>query len=125
MDSHSSNLPSGLYTSYTAHLHRDKALLKRLLKGVQKKRPWDVQSALLRRYLLELTQSFIIPLEHYMASLMPLQKNITPWKSPPPDLPLPPGRFPAKPGACGTPAHLHPQGRLAGPLQAVFQVPPF
>nr|XP_006242285.1 protein DENND6B isoform X1 [Rattus norvegicus] len=73
----------GLYTSYTAHLHRDKALLKRLLKGIQKKRPWDVQSALLRRYLLELTQSFIIPLEHYMASLMPLQKNITPWKSPP------------------------------------------
>lgn len=70
----------GLYTSYTAHLHRDKALLKRLLK---KKRPWDVQSALLRRHLLELTQSFIIPLEHYMASLMPLQKNITPWKSPP------------------------------------------
>ncbi|XP_031208509.1 protein DENND6B isoform X2 [Mastomys coucha] len=73
----------GLYTSYTAHLHRDKVLLKRLLKGVQKKRPWDVQSALLRRHLLELTQSFIIPLEHYMASLMPLQKNITPWKSPP------------------------------------------
>ena len=31
-DSHSSDLLSGLYTSYTAHLHRDKALLKRLLK---------------------------------------------------------------------------------------------
>ncbi|XP_047406481.1 protein DENND6B isoform X2 [Sciurus carolinensis] len=73
----------GLYTSYTAHLHRDKSLLKRLLKGVQKKRPWDVQSALLRQHLLELTQSFIIPLEHYMASLMPLQKSITPWKTPP------------------------------------------
>lgn len=73
------------------------------LQGVQKKRPWDMQSALLRRHLLELTQSFIIPLvrpgqeggqqrpvtpgslpshpqEHYMASLMPLQKSITPWK---------------------------------------------
>ncbi|XP_033089359.1 protein DENND6B isoform X3 [Trachypithecus francoisi] len=73
----------GLYTAYTAHLHRDKVLLKRLLKGVQKKRPSDVQSALLRRHLLELTQSFIIPLEHYMASLMPLQKSITPWKTPP------------------------------------------
>lgn len=70
---------------------------------MQKQRPWDVQSALLRRHLLELTQSFIIPLvrpgqkgmvagseapgslpfppqEHYMASLMPLQKSITPWK---------------------------------------------
>ncbi|KAL0625582.1 Protein DENND6B [Plecturocebus cupreus] len=76
-------LPPGLYTAYTAHLHRDKALLKRLLKGMQKKRPSDVQSALLRRHLLELTQSFIIPLEHYMASLMPLQKSITPWKTPP------------------------------------------
>ncbi|XP_070362775.1 protein DENND6B isoform X16 [Equus asinus] len=71
----------GLYTAYTAHLHRDKALLKRLLKGLQKKRPSDMQTALLRRHLLELTQSFIIPLEHYMASLMPLQKSIMPWKN--------------------------------------------
>ncbi|KAM5332698.1 protein DENND6B isoform 2-T2 [Glossophaga mutica] len=70
----------GLYTEYTAHLRRDKALLKRLLKGLQKKRPAGVLTALLRRHLLELTQSFIIPLEHYMASLMPLQKSITPWK---------------------------------------------
>ncbi|XP_067554598.1 protein DENND6B isoform X2 [Pseudorca crassidens] len=43
----------GLYTAYTTYLHRDKALLRRLLK------------------------------EHYMASLMPLQKSITPWKTPP------------------------------------------
>ncbi|XP_032348489.1 protein DENND6B isoform X4 [Camelus ferus] len=73
----------GLYTAYTAHLHRDKALLRRLLKGLQRERPSDLLSALLRRHLLELTQSFIIPLEHYMASLMPLQKSITPWKTPP------------------------------------------
>ncbi|XP_070227495.1 protein DENND6B isoform X5 [Bos mutus] len=54
------SLPSpGLYTAYTAHLHRDKALLRRLLK---KKRTSDVQTAVLRRHLLELTQSFIIPL---------------------------------------------------------------
>lgn len=78
----------GLYTAYTAHLHRDKALFRRLLKvplgvgcspwegdpglalwlspgnsqGLQKKRPSDVQTAVLRRHLLELTQSFIIPL---------------------------------------------------------------
>ncbi|XP_070227493.1 protein DENND6B isoform X3 [Bos mutus] len=78
------SLPSpGLYTAYTAHLHRDKALLRRLLKGLQKKRTSDVQTAVLRRHLLELTQSFIIPLEHYMASLMPLQKGIVPWKTPP------------------------------------------
>ncbi|XP_036904850.1 protein DENND6B isoform X3 [Sturnira hondurensis] len=73
----------GLYTEYTTHLRRDKALLKRLLRGLQKKRPTGVLTALLRRHLLELTQSFIIPLEHYVASLMPLQKSITPWKTPP------------------------------------------
>ncbi|XP_054575647.1 protein DENND6B isoform X2 [Eptesicus fuscus] len=73
----------GLYTTYTAHLRRDKALLRRLLRGLQKKRPAGVLTALLRRHLLELTQSFIIPLEHYMASLMPLRKSITPWKTPP------------------------------------------
>uniref|UniRef100_A0A5F7ZIB9 DENN domain containing 6B n=1 Tax=Macaca mulatta TaxID=9544 RepID=A0A5F7ZIB9_MACMU len=37
------------------------------LQGVQKKRPSDVQSALLRRHLLELTQSFIIPLVRHGA----------------------------------------------------------
>ncbi|XP_019399389.1 PREDICTED: protein DENND6B isoform X2 [Crocodylus porosus] len=74
---------SGIYTSYKTFLHKDKTLIKRLLKGIQRKRPSEVQSALLRRHLLELTQSFIIPLEHYIASLMPLQRAITPWKNPP------------------------------------------
>nr|XP_019567911.1 PREDICTED: protein DENND6B isoform X2 [Rhinolophus sinicus] len=59
----------GLYTAYTAHLHRDKALLKRLLGGLQKKRPPGALAALLRTHLLELTQSFVIPL-----------KSVTPWK---------------------------------------------
>uniref|UniRef100_A0A8C4KZF6 DENN domain containing 6A n=1 Tax=Equus asinus asinus TaxID=83772 RepID=A0A8C4KZF6_EQUAS len=53
------------------------------LTGVQQKRPSEAQSVILRRYFLELTQSFIIPLERYVASLMPLQKSISPWKSPP------------------------------------------
>ncbi|XP_013913688.1 PREDICTED: protein DENND6B-like isoform X1 [Thamnophis sirtalis] len=74
---------TGLYTSYKAFLHKDKTLIKTLLKGIQKQRPSEAQNALLRRQLLELTQSFIIPLEHYMASLMPLQRTITPWKTPP------------------------------------------
>uniref|UniRef100_A0A4W3KEV7 DENN/MADD domain containing 6Aa n=1 Tax=Callorhinchus milii TaxID=7868 RepID=A0A4W3KEV7_CALMI len=53
------------------------------LQGIQQKRPSEAQSAIIRRYFLELTQSFIIPLERYVASLMPLQKSISPWKSPP------------------------------------------
>ncbi|XP_035379795.1 protein DENND6B [Electrophorus electricus] len=73
----------GIYTAYKTFLHKDKALIKRLLKGIQRKRPSEVQSAILRRYLLELTQSFIIPLERYLASLMPLQRSVTPWKTPP------------------------------------------
>nr|XP_033814210.1 protein DENND6B isoform X2 [Geotrypetes seraphini] len=73
----------GIYTSYKTFLQKDKTLIKRLLKGIQRKRPSEVQSALLRRHLLELTQSFIIPLERYLASLMPLQRAITPWKNPP------------------------------------------
>ncbi|XP_067861380.1 protein DENND6B isoform X4 [Heptranchias perlo] len=73
----------GIYTSYKTFLYKDKALIKRLLKGIQRKRPSEVQSAILRRHLLELTQSFIIPLERYVASLMPLQRTITAWKNPP------------------------------------------
>ncbi|KAK3558265.1 hypothetical protein QTP86_013931 [Hemibagrus guttatus] len=73
----------GIYTSYKTFIHKDKALIKRLLKGIQRKRPSEVQSAILRRHFLELTQSFIHPLERYMASLMPLQISMTPWKTPP------------------------------------------
>uniref|UniRef100_A0A452S3Q6 DENN domain containing 6A n=1 Tax=Ursus americanus TaxID=9643 RepID=A0A452S3Q6_URSAM len=73
----------GVYTSYKPYLSRDEEIIKQLQKGVQQKRPSEAQSVILRRYFLELTQSFIIPLERYVASLMPLQKSISPWKSPP------------------------------------------
>ncbi|XP_051976442.1 protein DENND6B-like [Xyrauchen texanus] len=73
----------GIYTAYNTFLHKDKALIKRLLKGIQKKRPSEVQSSILRQHLLEQTQSFILPLEQYLASLMPPQRTITPWKTPP------------------------------------------
>ncbi|XP_032996864.1 protein DENND6A isoform X2 [Lacerta agilis] len=74
----------GVYTSYKSYLNKDEEIIKQLQKGVQQKRPGEAQSIILRRYFLELTQSFIIPLERYVASLMPLQKSISPWKSPPP-----------------------------------------
>ncbi|KAF5901673.1 protein DENND6B [Clarias magur] len=73
----------GIYTEYKTFLHKDKALIKRLLKGVQRKKPSEVQSTILRWHLLELTQSFMVPLERYLASLMPLQISMTPWKTPP------------------------------------------
>ncbi|XP_044307234.1 protein DENND6A isoform X2 [Varanus komodoensis] len=73
----------GVYTSYKPYLNKDEEIIKLLQKGVQQKRPAEAQNIILRRYFLELTQSFIIPLERYVASLMPLQKSISPWKSPP------------------------------------------
>ncbi|KAA0189724.1 hypothetical protein HAZT_HAZT006304 [Hyalella azteca] len=70
----------GVYTKFRPHLQPDKSLSKVVMRGVQTNRPMEVQSALLRRHLLELTQSFMIPLERYVASLMPLHRNISPYK---------------------------------------------
>ncbi|TDG43262.1 hypothetical protein AWZ03_010319 [Drosophila navojoa] len=74
---------AGLHTKYKPFLKKDKTLIKKVLLGIKTKRPEHVQTALIRRHLLELTQSFMIPLERYMASLMPLQKDISPFKSAP------------------------------------------
>lgn len=73
----------GVYTKYKPFLQKDKSVIKKIMHGIKTKRPASVQSALLRRHLLELTQSFMIPLERYMASLMPLQKDISPFKAAP------------------------------------------
>lgn len=53
------------------------------MKGIESQRPSEVQSALIRRFFLQLTQSFLIPLERYIATLMPLKKNVSPFKSTP------------------------------------------
>lgn len=71
---------SGVCTQYKPYLQKDKAIIKKIYAGVKTKRPSVVQSAIIKRYFLELTQSFMIPLERYMASLMPLQKDISPFK---------------------------------------------
>ncbi|XP_054163497.1 protein DENND6A-like [Oppia nitens] len=74
---------TGVYTKYKPFLQKDREILKKLVKGIEMKRPQEVQSALLRRFFIELTQSFLIPLERYFASLMPLQKNVSPFKKTP------------------------------------------
>ena len=61
-------------------MQKDNGLLKKIVLGMQSQRPGEVQTAILRIHLQELTESFMIPLERYMASLMPLQKNISPLK---------------------------------------------
>eukprot|EP00111_Clytia_hemisphaerica_P004687 TCONS_00013468-protein len=74
----------GVYTKYKPCLDRDKTLLKQLQKtNPNGSRPIEVQNAIVRNYMTELTQSFMIPLERYIGSLMPLQRSISPWRSPP------------------------------------------
>uniref|UniRef100_A0A6Q2X1H2 UDENN domain-containing protein n=1 Tax=Esox lucius TaxID=8010 RepID=A0A6Q2X1H2_ESOLU len=115
----------GIYTSHKTFLQKDKSLIKRLLKGIQRKRPSEVQSAILRRHLLELTQSFIIPLERYLASLMPLQRSVTPWKTPPQIRPFSQEEF------MGTLEHAGPQltsvlkGDWIGLYRRFFRSPNF
>eukprot|EP00118_Oscarella_pearsei_P012620 m.94468 g.94468 ORF g.94468 m.94468 type:complete len:560 (+) comp36816_c0_seq10:64-1743(+) len=73
----------GLFTLYKPFLGRDKILLQTLWGKTPsgKKRSLLAQNAVLRRHLLELTQSFIIPMERYVTSLMPLQRHISPWRA--------------------------------------------
>ncbi|CAG9137604.1 unnamed protein product [Plutella xylostella] len=53
----------GVYTQYKTFLEKDKAIIKKLHNGIRTDRPSEVQTAMVRRHLLELTQSFMIPLE--------------------------------------------------------------
>ena len=72
-----------IYTQHKPFLQKDKSLVKKILNGVKTRRPTAVQSVILRRYFLELTQSFMIPLERYMSTLMPLAKDISAFRAPP------------------------------------------
>ncbi|XP_055351364.1 LOW QUALITY PROTEIN: protein DENND6A-like [Paramacrobiotus metropolitanus] len=73
----------GLYSEYKPYLNKDKALIKRLQKGIQSKRPTEAQSSLIKKYYYELTRSFLIPLERYVSTLMPLLRDISPFRMPP------------------------------------------
>jgi hypothetical protein len=77
------DMKPGLYTKYKPYLQRDKIILKKLQSSNCNQRPDTVQNALIRRFFLELTQSFIIPLERYFASLLPLRKYYQVNRQPP------------------------------------------
>ncbi|KRZ06415.1 Protein DENND6B [Trichinella zimbabwensis] len=53
------------------------------LKGIHTNRPKEAQSMMIRRHFMDLTHSFLFPLEQYLANTMPLQKDISPWKDAP------------------------------------------
>ena len=56
---------AGLYSSGKTFLEKDKAMVKRVQKGVQLRRPNAVQSALIRRHFLELTQTFMVVQQNF------------------------------------------------------------
>nr|SVE74079.1 EOG090X031T [Daphnia barbata] len=115
----------GVYTSYKSHLTRDKALLKLIAKGTQTRRPNQVQSALMRRHFLELTQSFIIPLERYFARLMPLQKSISPYKAIPGLSPFKAEEFLASVEHCGPQLTTGVKGDWTGLYRRFLRTPNF
>jgi len=116
---------AGVFTQYEPFLHKDKVIIKKLLKGVQSNRPEEVQSALLRRHLLELTQSFMIPLERYMATLMPLHKNISPYKAAPSPWPFNPDDFVSSLEKSGPQLTSGIKGNWVGLYKRFFRSPNF
>lgn len=79
-------LRPGLNTKLKPFLHKDRNFLTKILRSNKahgSNRPHNVQNALIRRWLIELTQSFFMPLERYLTQLMPLHSKISPFKSPP------------------------------------------
>lgn len=115
----------GIYTLYKPFLNKDKTIIKNLMSGIHLKRPPEVQTALLRRHLLELTHSFMIPLERYIGSLLPLLKNISPFKATPTPLPFNPDDFFAKLDTSGPQLTSGIKGDWIGLYKKFFRSPNF
>jgi len=84
--SHVEPLKPGLNTKLKPFLQKDRHFLTKILRSNRahgSNRPNNVQTALIRRWLIELTQSFFMPLERYLTQLMPLHSKISPFKAPP------------------------------------------
>lgn len=111
-----------MFSQNKPFLEKDRGIVKRVLKGVQLKRPAEVQSALIRRHFLELTQTFMIPLERYIAGLMPLAKNISPYRSAPRVGPFVPDDFLASLSSCGPQLTSTLRGDWAGLYKRFFKV---
>ena len=116
---------AGLYSSSKAFLDKDKAFLKQVQKGVQLRRPNEVQSALIRRHFLELTQTFMIPLERYLASLMPLARNISPYRAAPKVKPFNQEEFLTSLESCGPQLTSNVKGDWEGLYKRFFKSPNF
>jgi len=115
----------GVFTATKPLLDKDKDIVKKITKGLQLKRPIEVQTALLRRYFLELTQTFMIPLERYLASLMPLARTISPYRAPPKVRPFSCDDFIRSLEACGPQLTSRIKGDWAGLYRRFLKSPNF
>lgn len=113
----------GVYTEYKMYLKRDKSFLRNFLKPGHRFTQSD--SVILRRHFLELTQSFMIPLERYMAGLMPLQKSISPLRAPPALKSFRPEEFLATVETQGPHLTSVTKGNWVGLYKKFFQSPNF
>ncbi|EJW80237.1 hypothetical protein WUBG_08854 [Wuchereria bancrofti] len=70
----------GLFSQYKMFLQKDKTLFKDVLKISNSD---CTDGTELQRRILDLTQNFLMPLENYVSSLMPLKKHLSPFKNVP------------------------------------------
>lgn len=106
-------------------IHHQPLSLRQIQLGIRNDRPSCVQSALLRRHLLELTHSFMIPLERYMASLMPLRRDISAWRRAPPPNPFRTDDFLATLNTAGPELTTSLRGDWPGLYKRFFRSPNF
>ncbi|KAL3983201.1 Stabilization of polarity axis family protein [Acanthocheilonema viteae] len=70
----------GLFSQYKMFLQKDKMLFKDALRASKSDYADGIE---LQRRILDLTQNFMMPLENYVSSLMPLKKHLSPFKNVP------------------------------------------
>lgn len=73
----------GFYSKYSALLKRDSEFVKRIQSMHEKGMTMEQITESIRGYFGDLAQAFLIPLDQYFTTLMPLYKKIVPWRDPP------------------------------------------
>ena len=76
---------SGIFTKYKCFTQKDKSFVKLIEKPptLHGKRPIEAQNLIIKKYFEDLTCNFLIPLERYLVSLIPISRDINPWLTAP------------------------------------------
>uniref|UniRef100_A0A0V0J273 Protein DENND6B n=2 Tax=Schistocephalus solidus TaxID=70667 RepID=A0A0V0J273_SCHSO len=76
-------LKPGLYSRYKPFLRRCSGFTKQLKKALASGTTEVRISRMIQRFFHDLTMSFLFPIEHYVAGLLPFQRDISPYKAVP------------------------------------------